>query len=342
MFEWVNGPGKAFKNPAKGSTNYLSAYTKQGQLKSLNRNAGETIDVIPFEQEEAVQRREEAEGLDEAERAARFDAREVLRAKKRQMAGKRDSPNDRFSSSEPFPLNPNFKSQRVLSEELREEIYTQVVERGLDISTVSTAYEVDTRRVAAVVRLMTIEKKWIAEGKSLAKPYNKAVLSMLPKTPFSSGRITPHETINDLPVHPHTRTQLFVPTSESRHFTRVDAAKAFSPTLLPADDRIPHPELIVIEKEILAGVDRNERLKRQTERDRKAQAEKEAAEERQKRWREEKLRVVQGRRWDFKFEDISAEKTGPDGRGRDAVGIRYASPYTDRNKGEVKIPKSVE
>lgn len=165
---------------------------------------------------------------------------------------------------------------------------------------------------------------------------------MLPTTPFSPGRVTPHETINDLPVHPHTRTQLFVPTSESRQFTRVDAAKAFSPTLLPADERIPHPELIVIEKEILAGVDRNERLKRQTERDRKAQAEKDAAEERQKRWEEEKLRVVPGRRWNFKFEDISAEQTGPDGRGRNAVGIRYASPYTDRKKGQVKIPTSVE
>ena len=182
----------------------------------------------------------------------------------------------------------------------------------------------------------------LIQGKTLAKPYNNAVLSMLPTTPFSPGRVTPHETINDLPVHPHTRTQLFVPTSESRQFTRVDAAKAFSPTLLPADERIPHPELIVIEKEILAGVDRNERLKRQTERDRKAQAEKDAAEERQKRWEEEKLRVVPGRRWNFKFEDISAEQTGPDGRGRNAVGIRYASPYTDRKKGQVKIPTSVE
>lgn len=163
MFNWLNGPGKAFKNPLKGSTNYLSAYNKAGQLKRANRTAGEVIEVIPVEQEEELQRQEEAEGLDEAERAARFDAREVLRAKKRQLEEKRGTSSERSSDLEPFPLNPNFKSERVLSEQLREEIYTQVVERGLDISTVSTAYEIDTRRVAAVVRLMTIEKQWIAE-----------------------------------------------------------------------------------------------------------------------------------------------------------------------------------
>lgn len=162
MFEWLNGPGRAFVKPLKGSTNYLSAYNRSGQLKRETRGT-ENIDVIPVEQEEEVQRQEEAEGLDEAERAARFDAREVLRAKKRQLEEKRSASGERSFELEPFPLNQNFRSERVLSEGLREEIYHQVVERGLDISTVSTAYELDTRRVAAVVRLMTIEKQWVTE-----------------------------------------------------------------------------------------------------------------------------------------------------------------------------------
>jgi hypothetical protein len=86
----------------------------------------------------------------------------------------------------------------------------------------------------------------------LAKPYNDAVLAMLPTTPLRSGAAgaasAPHESINDLPVHPATRQQLFYPTSESRQFTREDAAKAFSSKLLPAEKRIPHPQLVQLER----------------------------------------------------------------------------------------------
>ena len=83
-------------------------------------------------------------------------------------------------------------------------------------------------------------------------PYSKAVLKMLPTTPHidqslpknKGRRPIVHEPINDLPVHPATRQQLFVPVAESRQFTRVDAGKAFDDKLLPADARIPHPELV--------------------------------------------------------------------------------------------------
>jgi hypothetical protein len=51
----------------------------------------------------------------------------------------------------------------VLSQELREEIYRQVADRGADITSVSAAFGVDIRRVAAVVRLMAVEKQWVAE-----------------------------------------------------------------------------------------------------------------------------------------------------------------------------------
>jgi hypothetical protein len=172
-------------------------------------------------------------------------------------------------------------------------------------------------------------------------------MAMLPQTPFrpngpANKQITPHESINDLPVHARTRQQLFYPTSESRQFTREDAAKAFHEDLLPADKRIPHPELIVLEKEALEGLSRDARYERQRERDLKAQEEKAAAEERKRKWEQRTQRIVPGRRWDFKFQDISAEKTGKTGRSRNAVGIRYGVPHDDRKSGMVKIPTSVE
>lgn len=111
---------------------------------------------------------------------------------------------------------------------------------------------------------------------------------MVPTTPYypNSAVVQPHESINDLPVHPLTNQQLFYPTSESRAFNRVDAGRVFSgaprladsedvgqggkplreawedtkvemigrkgseiPVLKPADARIPHPQLIAFEKD---------------------------------------------------------------------------------------------
>lgn len=33
LYEWLHGPGEAFKEPMEGSPNYLSAYDKKGNLK---------------------------------------------------------------------------------------------------------------------------------------------------------------------------------------------------------------------------------------------------------------------------------------------------------------------
>ena len=51
----------------------------------------------------------------------------------------------------------------MLSEEFREELYRQIVVKKMDLQGVSAAYGVDMRRVAAVVRLKTVEKQWIEE-----------------------------------------------------------------------------------------------------------------------------------------------------------------------------------
>lgn len=170
---------------------------------------------------------------------------------------------------------------------------------------------------------------------------------MLPQTRFKPGTTTPHtthESINDLPVHPYTRTQLFYPASESRQFTREDAAKAFGNKLLPADKRIPMPVLVELEKWRLQGLSREERAEKMRAMDEKDKMEQAEKERKRMAWEERSVRVVPGRRWDFKFQDYSAEQgIKKDGRtDKRAVGLRYGMPLEDRKRGLIKIPTSVE
>ncbi|KAL2000542.1 hypothetical protein VTN02DRAFT_2949 [Thermoascus thermophilus] len=193
MFEWLNGPGAALKYHVPGSTNYLT---------NLNDRARET---------KAPENGAEGQSAEGAQESA--------------------STNEEQSGpARPFPLNPAFVSESILSEDLRNEIYRRVVEQKKSVRAVSVEMGVDMRRVAAVVRLVELEKRWRKEGKPLALPYARAVHEMLPTTPLAEkGRPqVAHESINDLPVHKLTDPQIFYPVSESRQFTRVDAGRVFS------------------------------------------------------------------------------------------------------------------
>ncbi|KAL3464008.1 eukaryotic mitochondrial regulator protein-domain-containing protein [Aspergillus heterothallicus] len=154
-------------------------------------------------------------------------------------------------SRRPFQLNPNFKSEAILSEELRNDIYHRVVVRKQSVRAVSVRVGVDMRRVAAVCRLVELEKRWREQGKPLALPYARAVHEMVPTTPLhereSRQRAEPHEEINDLPTHRLTDAQIFYPTSESRQFTRVDAGRVFSaaPARLRGDHSYEEPWKVV-------------------------------------------------------------------------------------------------
>lgn len=144
----------------------MSAYDKSGNLiraKYQRQDEGGEEVVVPLEDEPEIERKEEEEGLDRVERDARFASRQAARDRKANADARGGIPKERQSDMRPFPLNQNFRSQPVLSENFREVIYDQVVERGVDVSTVSAAFGVDIRRVAAVARLKTIEKKWLAE-----------------------------------------------------------------------------------------------------------------------------------------------------------------------------------
>ncbi len=165
---------------------------------------------------------------------------------------------------------------------------------------------------------------------------------MLPTKSFHpTMQNEPFEPINELHVHPYTMQQIFWPTSESRHFTREDAAKAFHHTMLSADKRVPHPELIQMEREIATGLspyEASERFK-----DAVAESEREAAAKHARRAAVEQQHTtrVRSKRFEFRFREINSELVGPKGKARHAVGWRYGAPSYDRAKGQVKIPTSV-
>ncbi|KAJ4290263.1 hypothetical protein N0V90_010478 [Kalmusia sp. IMI 367209] len=360
FYEWLNGPGRALKQPLPSSTNYLGAYDKFGNLvragqgrpseKETDTNAKEqdpSKNVEGLEKAEGETTSEGQESLEELDAAARQEA-------KAEQAGKKDDeeklPPETVEDLRPYPLNKFFRSQPVLSEDLREAIYQFVVKEGKTVPLASITFGVSNERVGAVVRLKQMEKQWIAQGKTLAMPYSKAVLEMLPTTPYidtslpknSGKRPIVHEPINDLKVHPATRQQLFVPVAESRQFTRADAGKAFDNDLLPADDRIPHPELVKVVRDEVAGYSNEERRALAEERYMRAMEEKKAAEEATKKEELETKRTVPQRRWDFVFRDISVDAAGRNGRDHRGVGWRYGLPHQDRKKGQVKIPTRVE
>lgn len=166
-------------------------------------------------------------------------------------------------------------------------------------------------------------------------------MSMVPLTHINRDGKTTHESINDLPIHVATGQQIFHPTSESRHFTREDAAKIFDENLLPADKRIPHPELIEMHKDFNAGLSREERIARQDARNAAEDRERQRIAERKAK-EEAKIMKVNTPRWEFRIKDINVDDIGKDGRGAQGTGWRYGRPLMDRKRGQVKIPTSVQ
>ncbi|ORY67445.1 eukaryotic mitochondrial regulator protein-domain-containing protein [Pseudomassariella vexata] len=243
----------------------------------------------------------------------------------------------------PFPLNPEFKSEAVLDDKAREMIWEEVMRKGKTIKQVSAELGVDITRVAAIVRLKEVEKDWISKGKKLATPYCKAILSMVPTKSFKSAeqQNVPFEPINELHIHASTMKQIFWPTSESRHFTRADAAKAFHKDMLPADERVPHPELLQMEKSLLEGKSVWEAKAEFM--DAAEKSERNAAERQMRRAMAEDsaTRKFNTERFEFRFKEFNSEDVGRDGRRKKAVGWKYGMPSYDRMKGAIKIPTKV-
>ena len=173
-------------------------------------------------------------------------------------------------------------------------------------------------------------------------------MGMLPKTPFFGNvAITPHEPINDLPVHRATIRQIFHPVSESRQFNRVDAGRVFQRDLLPAEERIPHPEMVKLQQ--LQQTQRMHPHQSAAKLREMVKAKEDAMELRRREWllkEERQVRKVvpegSAGRAEFRFRDIKVESVGKDGRAMEGVGARYGFPHEDRKKGIIKIPRKVE
>lgn len=163
MWKWLKGPGRVFRVAPSGSTNYLSAYDKEGNLLRAKRSAeqGRNTDIV--DEEVAAQQDLSNPELTEEEREERREQRALRRAELEETEARGGVPKERQSDLRPYPLNQNFRSQPVLSEELREQVYYLAVHQGFDLSSLAATFQMDVRRVAAVVRLKTIEKKWEAE-----------------------------------------------------------------------------------------------------------------------------------------------------------------------------------
>ncbi|KAK4222554.1 eukaryotic mitochondrial regulator protein-domain-containing protein [Podospora fimiseda] len=241
----------------------------------------------------------------------------------------------------PFPSNSDYISEPVLTDAARETIWEYAIDKNMPLKALSAQFSVDIRRIAAVLRMKAIEKKMEAANKPMAIPYAKAVEKMLPRAELRQGEAA-FEPINDIHVHSYTMQQLFVPVSESREFTRADAAKAFGDHILPPDKKMRIPELIRLEKDIANRVPARVAERMFIERTAKSElafARKMAAKD-NKEWAN-KIRVKSSRGVEFRFERVSVDSVGKDGRARAGVGARYGVPHDDRRRGTVKIPTSV-
>ena len=136
LFRWLQTNGNSFLTPLEGSTNYLSAYNAQGQLRRV------------------AERRDE-EKKDNEKKSE--DGREIA---PRDPNEKEVIPPETQRDLRVFPANPNFLSQSILSEEFREAIWERIMKEGQSVREVSATLKVEMSRVGAVVRLKEIEKEW--------------------------------------------------------------------------------------------------------------------------------------------------------------------------------------
>ena len=175
MFRWLSGPGEVFRNPLPNSTNYLNAYNKAGRL--IRVQDAKKPDRV---HEEATKKDSTADvdedsklndgDLDtETQQSASRDVGKATKNDRKPGLGVKAATDDMSLPKEeaedlmPFPMNRQFRSQPVLSEGLKDEIYKRVMVEGQDIRTVSATLNIEMRRVGAVVRLKALEVEWVKQ-----------------------------------------------------------------------------------------------------------------------------------------------------------------------------------
>jgi hypothetical protein len=129
MWIWMSTQGRNFRDPLPGSTNYLGAYNSNGEL--LRSRGGATEN-----------NRDDSSGGTSSR-------------------GNKPLPREHVNDLIPFPQNRAFRSERVVSEAMREDIWGKVMKDGQSVRAVSAQLGVEMNRVGAIVRLKEVEKEWV-------------------------------------------------------------------------------------------------------------------------------------------------------------------------------------
>lgn len=153
FFAWLEGPGENFRDPTPNTTNYLTKYSPNGRPR-VESQPNEPMQSTG----EAPERTADEEALDKAGAEDRSSGR------KRQESARRGSAESASGAATcPFPMNPHFVSESILSEALRLEIWKRVMVEKKSVRQVSVELGVEMRRVGAVVRLVEVEKRMRAK-----------------------------------------------------------------------------------------------------------------------------------------------------------------------------------
>ena len=146
MFRWLEGPGSVFRDPLPGSTNYLNAYDQSGRL--IRASERDPKKMNPDDEQSAPLPGEEDSSAGSSEK---------------NYAMGRSIPKEQLDDLVPFPLNGQFRSQPVLSDELRDEVWYRHSELKRSVRVISAELGIEMRRVGAVVRLKAVENEWIKQ-----------------------------------------------------------------------------------------------------------------------------------------------------------------------------------
>lgn len=103
---------------------------------------------------------------------------------------------DGTQSNRPFPNNSHFISEPVLSEELRNEVYVRVKEQNKSPRAVSVELGIDMNRIAAVVRLVELERRQREKVKQHSPPISLLRAKISPCTSDANDEIPKKKSIS--------------------------------------------------------------------------------------------------------------------------------------------------
>jgi Eukaryotic mitochondrial regulator protein len=147
--------GQKFRNPVSNTTNYLTDYNSRGERVRAARDSASRRPARAGEGSRDAPETADSKALEES-------AQDDARSRRGQRPGEETK-----AGPQPFPLNPHFVSQSVLSESLRHEVWKRVQVDKKSVRQVSVELGVEMRRVGAVVRLYEVERRMKAEVRNL-------------------------------------------------------------------------------------------------------------------------------------------------------------------------------